>query len=129
MQKATSTPLDFLCREVREAVAHGNYTACMDRVCNSMAAYPDAPQPHNLMGILLEKQGNHTEAMRHFRAAWALDPTYTPAEENLETYATFYSHGQCAFDESDCKSRDCSRLAVDYDTDGIGHIVRKDAKL
>ena len=129
MLKKTTSPLELLCREVREAVAHGNYTDCMERVCHYMAVYPSAPHPHNLMGILLEKQGNHTQAMRHFRAAWALDPTYTPAQENLETYATFHSHGQCAFDEGDCRSRSCSRLTVEYDTNGIGHVVRKDVKV
>ena len=126
MLKTTTSPLELLCREVREAVAHGNYTGCMERVCNYMAAYPSAPHPHNLMGILLEKQGNHTEAMRHFRAAWALDPTYAPAQKNLETYATFYSHGQCAFDESDCRPHSCSRFSVEYDANGVGRIVRKD---
>lgn len=95
--------LTSLCSEVRNMVTQGKLDPCLDRIRNAMAACPDAPQPHNLLGIVLEKQGRHTEAMRHFRAAWALDPTYIPAEQNLETYATFYSGGRCAFDESDCR--------------------------
>lgn len=125
MKKAVTSPLDALCTEVREAVSQGNYSSCMEHIRNSMAKYPDAPQPHNLMGIVLEKQGNHPGAMRHFRAAWALDPTYKPAEANLESYATFYTSGKCAFDESDCGLGNHSRYAVDYDVDGVGHIIRR----
>ena len=102
MMSSDNDFLAALCTEVRNLVAQGKLDLCLDRIRNAMATCPDAPQPHNLLGIVLEKQGRHTEAMRHFRAAWALDPTYIPAEQNLETYATFYSCGRCAFDESDC---------------------------
>ena len=67
-----------------------------------MADYPSAPQPYNLMGIVLEKTGNHPAAMKHFRAAWALDPTYVPANRNLERYGTFHSGIKEAYDECDC---------------------------
>ena len=40
-----------------------------------MAENPHGAVPHNLMGILLEKESNHVLAMKHFRAAYALDPT------------------------------------------------------
>ncbi len=103
MQNNHSEYLTSLCTEVRQKVTKGELDSCLVLIRSAMATCPDAPQPHNLMGIILEKQGNHTEAMRHFRAAWALDPTYTPAEANLETYATFYTRGRCAFDESDCQ--------------------------
>lgn len=71
-----------------------------------MRDYPHAPHPHNLMGILLEKQGNHLSAMKHFRAAWALDPTYLPCRINLDRYGSFFNQGNCAFDEQDCPPED-----------------------
>ena len=49
-----------------------------------MAENPHCAIPHNLMGILLEKEANHVLAMKHFRAAYALDPTYIPARYNME---------------------------------------------
>ena len=44
----------------------------------------DAPEPHNLFGILLELRGDGDSARKHYRAAYALDPTYRPASRNLE---------------------------------------------
>ena len=41
-------------------------------------------------------------AMKHFRAALALDPTYEPASYNLEQYGTMtLEEKHCAFDEED----------------------------
>lgn len=117
--------LDHLCSLVRESVQLGDFDQCLQEIRNAMAEYPDAPQPHNLLGIVLEKQGNHPSAMRHFRAAWALDPTYLPAEENLKTYATFYSRGRSAYDESDCEAAKADNYSVSYDAMGIGHVTRR----
>lgn len=92
---------DRLCRSVRGLMEEGRYSECRERVAAAMGRYPHAPQPHNLLGLLLERQHDHPMAMRHFRAAWALDPTYLPARQNLECYGTFFSCGRCAYDESD----------------------------
>ncbi|MDD4643360.1 MAG: hypothetical protein PHG99_07685 [Erysipelotrichaceae bacterium] len=67
-----------------------------------MGKFPHPPQPHNLLGLLFEKEGNHIMAMKHFRAAYALDPTYLPVRHNLDKFGNFYNSGSCAFDESDC---------------------------
>ena len=68
-----------------------------------MGKFPHSPQPHNLLGLLFEKEGNHIMAMKHFRAAYSLDPSYLPVRHNLDKFGTFYSSGSCAFVESDCK--------------------------
>lgn len=117
--------LDMLCVSVRAFISEGAYEACMESICKAMRRYPDAPHPHNLLGILLEKKGDHVTAMKHFRAAWALDPTYLPARQNLETYGTFYSYGTCAYDESDVPAVPPSNIEIIYDERGIGHAVYK----
>lgn len=43
----------------------------------------DAAEPHNLLGIYYEILGDEGAARKHYRAAYALDPTYTPACRNL----------------------------------------------
>lgn len=134
-----SSELEQLCASVRAFVTEGAYEACIEPICKAMERHPHAPQPHNLLGIILEKLGDHLTAMKHFRAAWALDPTYEPANHNLSTYGTFRSMGSCAFDESDLPSaapgnRDRKKLPgsngqgvcktmVEYDIYGIGHVV------
>jgi len=94
--------LAVLCNSVRELIKHKEYHKCELLIKDAMKEYPHAPQPHNLIGILLEEKGDHITAMKHFRAAWALDPAYIPARCNLERYGSFYATGKCAFDESDC---------------------------
>lgn len=120
--------LDRLCVSVRAFITEKEYDACLEPICKAMEHYPDAPHPHNLLGILLEKKGDHAGAMKHFRAAWALDPGYLPAKQNLENYGTFFSNGICAFDESDVLSAPPSKYEVVYDERGVGHMVRR-AKL
>jgi hypothetical protein len=87
---------------------------------------PHAPEPHNLLGMLLENQGDHLLAMKHFRAAWALEPTYLPARYNLEVYGTFFSKGAGAYDEEDCPVlEEKNNYMVEYDNNKNGHIVRR----
>lgn len=43
-----------------------------------------SPEPHNLLGVLFEMRNDVHQAQKHYRAALALDPTYSPAEKNLE---------------------------------------------
>ena len=119
-----SPELSDLCVQVRSLVASQEYDRCRSLICQAMTLFPSAPQPHNLLGVLLEKTGDHASAMKHFRAAWALDPTYGPASQNLSAYGTFYSRGIAAYDEEDCRDTD-STCAIEYDVRGIGHIIRR----
>lgn len=95
--------LNKLCCDIRSLVYEGDYEACEKLLCEAMFKYPHAPHPHNLYGIILEKKGDHYRAMNHFRAAWALDPSYLPANHNLNTYGSFFARGKCAFSEDDIK--------------------------
>lgn len=117
--------LGLLCESIRALVSEGAYEACIDAICKAMENYPHAPHPHNLMGIVLEKTGDHPAAMKHFRAAWALDPTYLPASHNLNLYGTFVSRGCCAFDESDLTPKPPCTHKVTYDERGVGHVTRR----
>lgn len=92
-----------LCKTVRSLCQKKEYEEGFKLICEYMGEFPSAPHPHNLLGLILEFQGDHASAMNHFRAAWALDSTYLPARYNLETYGTFLSRGACAFDENDIK--------------------------
>lgn len=106
--------LTDLCNHVKSLVLEKKYETCIELICGAMSKYPHAPHPHNLLGIVLEKRGEHVAAMRHFQAAWALDSTYLPARYNLETYGSFFSQGSSAYVESDVR--------VKYDNKGISHL-------
>jgi len=118
--------LKDLCNTVRKLVEQKKYQECEKIISEEMGKYPHAPQPHNLIGILLEHEGDHVTAMKHFRAAWSLDPTYIPARYNMERYSDIYTKGQCAFDETDCQNKNKKDLyKVEYDEHGVGHVVKR----
>lgn len=104
--------LTALCSDIKREIAGKRYdhAECALRIAKAMEQYPDAPEPHNLLGILLEESGDHRGAMKHFRAAWALDPGYRPAHFNMESLGGFFpedfSVKKYAFDDSDCGPRE-----------------------
>jgi len=102
MQDRTDIEVQKYCDIIRKLLLQRAYDECERRTVRMMERFPHLPDPHNLYGVLLEKRGEHLLALKHFRAALSLDPSHAPAIHNLETYATLFSHGSYAIDESDC---------------------------
>lgn len=118
--------LQILCIDVKRLILQHDTQESEKLIISAMCRYPHAPQPHNLMGILLEEQQDHLTAMKHFRAAWSLDPTYTPASENLACFGNLFSDKKYAFDEADCLPvKINSTYTIAYDEKGIGHVVKE----
>lgn len=112
--------------EVRNDINAFRWKAAEQAISKAMMESPHAAQPHNLMGIMMEKKNDHIGAMKHFRAAWALDPTYLPARENMDRTATFGATKPCVYDEAECpKGNEKSACKIVYDERGIGHVVRR----
>ena len=61
----------------RQLMIQRKFEQCQKEIETAIAENPHCAIPHNLMGILLEKESNHVLAMKHFRAAYALDPRIT----------------------------------------------------
>jgi len=59
-------------------------------IVHALSINPNAPEPQNLLGIWYEFKGDEDMAMKHYRASSALDPTYKPANKNIERICTFY---------------------------------------
>ncbi len=85
-----NSEMTALCHSVKRLIETRNYLKSTELIQAALSKYPHAPEPHNLYGIQLEHQGNHLLAMKHFRAAWALDPTYIPAKYNMNQYAEMF---------------------------------------
>ena len=118
-----------LCDVIRRLIENGALVEAEEVAAKAMGEYPHSPEPHNLMGIVLEKENEHVEAMKHFRAAWALDPTYLPARVNMEQYAGFSTVGRIdAYDESDCPGEDIrtqETAEIACDPRGISRIFKR----
>lgn len=80
-----------------------DFSSSRQNIKDAMAMNMDAPEPHNLLGILYELLGDDAAARQHYRAAYALDPTYKPSCRNLERLALYgfdmagsVDYGACA---------------------------------
>lgn len=94
---------DKMAEECRGLIKNKEFVKCEQMLRKAMEEEPHSPMPHNLMGILLEQKGEHSLAMKHFRAAYALDPTCTAASFNLEQFSNGEScAAQCAYTDADC---------------------------
>ena len=93
-----------LCMKVKKYVEEKDWDSCMELIPRYMERYPNSAVPHNLLGIVLESQGHHPDAMRHFRAAWSLDPTFLPASQNIDAYSLYDSEKDVkpAYTVDDC---------------------------
>ena len=66
-----------------------NLTSAHQGIVEVMMMDIDAPEPHNLLGIFYELTGDYQAARKHYRAAYALDPTYFPCCRNLERITSY----------------------------------------
>ncbi len=87
---------------VKAFLIEKRYSECDELLRAAMRAYPHDAAPHNLMGLLLEKQNDHVKAMKHFRAAAALDPTYKPASWNLAYFGNVNPPRHWEYNEDSC---------------------------
>ncbi|WP_129595897.1 response regulator [Anaerophilus nitritogenes] len=71
----------------KKCILEGSYSKAEEFLKKSIAINIDAPEPHNLLGILSEYRRKIQKAQMHYRAALALDPTYVAAEKNLQRTA------------------------------------------
>jgi len=74
------------------SLRHNELNNAYDLIIKAICMKPDAPQPHNLLGIWYELNLDEEKARRHYRAAYSLDPTYTPPCKNLERISALFEH-------------------------------------
>lgn len=94
--------LSALIAEAKAMIDRRAFSECEALLSTAMFQNPHSAVPHNLMGLLLEKKRLPEDAMKHFRAAYALDPAYAPSRWNLEGFAEFYKTRRDAYFASDC---------------------------
>ncbi|HUU96720.1 MAG TPA: response regulator [Phycisphaerae bacterium] len=68
----------------KKCINQRQFDAAREHVRQAIAADSTKPEGFNLLGVLLEMGGEKLEAQKDYRAALALDPTYKPANENLD---------------------------------------------
>lgn len=84
-----------LLSQAEACIGRGQFAEAEQYIRSAMTLDISAPQPHNLYGILLEFRGDRRCALKHYRAATDLDPTYMPAKNNLYRSGPFTLEPKC----------------------------------
>ena len=68
----------------KKCIGERQFDAAQEHLRQAIAADSTKPEAFNLLGALIEIRGDWLEAQKQYRAALAPDPSYKPANENLE---------------------------------------------
>jgi len=72
--------LELACK----SISNGKFDAARVYAHKAISINPDRPEPFNLLGGLSEARGNRLEAEKSYRVALAVNPSYQPAQKNLD---------------------------------------------
>lgn len=87
-QSDLSTFEDYI-EYAKKCILANDYVLAEDYLKKAIDKNIDAPEPHNLMGVISELRNDLHHAQIHYRAALSLDPTYHPADVNLQRTVQF----------------------------------------
>jgi len=68
----------------KRSIGNRRFAAAAEHARKAIFLNPARPEAFNLLGALMEVQGDRGEAQKNYRAALSLDPSFTPAIKNLE---------------------------------------------
>lgn len=105
-----------------------DYPAARKYIELAMLENAHAPQVHNLLGKLAELAGDLSLAGKHYRAAYAFDPTYQAASRNLERITSFSPNLENENPDfgDQPQTEETVISIIDYDEDNIGHLRKKE---
>jgi DNA-binding response OmpR family regulator len=67
----------------KKCIGDRHFDAAVEHVRKAIFIDPGRPEAFNLLGALMEIQGDRIEAQKNYRAALSLDPSFEPAIKNL----------------------------------------------
>jgi len=72
----------------KRCIGNRQFDAAAEHVRKAIFVDTRRPEGFNLLGALMEIQGDRAEAQKNYRAALSLDPSYEPAIQNLHRSTT-----------------------------------------
>lgn len=109
------------------AIKKNDYAAALDYIKHAVVENINFPEVHNLLGIIAELNKDLRMAGKHYRAAYALDPTYKPAINNLERITTFLYNADIVepdYGNMPEPKEEVLSYIITYDQKHIGHLKK-----
>lgn len=83
----------------KKNIGEQHFETAQNHISKAIALQPDQAEAFNLLGALLEIKGDRLEAQKQYRVALDLDPTYKPAQANLDRSASWHREGRIILGE------------------------------
>ncbi|MFO8013941.1 MAG: response regulator [Phycisphaerae bacterium] len=83
----------------KRCITEREFGAAREHVKQAIAIDASKAEAFNLMGVLQEIGGDRLEALKSYRAALSIDPTYKPADQNLDRAASMHPDGKFVLEE------------------------------
>ncbi len=83
VEAAQASDYDSHLTLTKRCISERHFEAATVHVRQAIGIDPSRPEAFNLLGALCELTGDSVEAMKNYRVAIDLDPTYEPAWQNL----------------------------------------------
>lgn len=84
LDEATAVDYQTLIELAKRNITLRRFDTARAMVRKAIGADPGQPEAYNLLGVLLEIEGDRVEAQKFYRASLDIDPTYKPAWANLD---------------------------------------------
>lgn len=84
LDEATATDYHTMIELAKRSITLRSFDAARAMVRQAIGVDPGQPEAYNLLGVLLEIDGDRVEAQKFYRASLDIDPTYKPAWANLD---------------------------------------------
>jgi Tfp pilus assembly protein PilF len=88
--KEKTTPYMTKIKIAINALKSKDYELALISIKQAGLENQNLPEYHNLLGVIAEHHDDFSLACKHYRAAYALDPSYKPALNNLDRITNFY---------------------------------------
>jgi len=83
----------------KRAIGSLRFDAAIEHVHEAISLDPARAEAFNLLGALLEIRGDRLNALKNYRAALSLDPTYEAAGKNLDRATDWRTRGEVVLGE------------------------------
>lgn len=84
----------------KRCIGKRNFEAAIEHIRQAIALDPGRAEAFNLLGALLEIRGDRLNALKNYRAALSLDPTYEAAARNLDRATDWRQQGEIVLGEA-----------------------------
>lgn len=84
LEESKVSDYDSRLQLAKRSISDRRLDGAMEHVRKAIGRDPSRPEGFNLLGALQEMEGDCASALKNYRAALDLDPSYRPAQENLE---------------------------------------------